>query len=260
MKRRDFIKGTTALAAGGTIAAHTLRASRSGAQGRADSLLAVTEGAPNSLDFHVVGANRQVYEVVWNIYDRLLTFGVKKDDNGNDYYDVHNLQPELAEDWDLRDTSVTLKLRKDVTFQDGTPLTAKDVKWSFDRTLAVGGYPKAAVAAASLVNREQFVVVDDHTFRVDFIHTDKLTMPYLGVPLFGIYHSEMVKRHATPEDPWGLEWTKFNPAGTGAFRVEKWTPGQDIVYVRNDNWKSGARPKLRRVVSRVVPSAGTRRA
>ncbi len=258
MKRRDFIKGTTALAAGGAIAAQTSRASW--AQGRTDSLLAVTEGAPNSLDFHVVGANRQVYEVVWNIYDRLLTFGVKKDDNGNDYYDVHNLQPELAEDWDLRDTSVTLKLRKDVTFQDGTPLTAKDVKWSFDRTLAVGGYPKAAVAAASLVNREQFVVVDDHTFRVDFIHHDKLTMPYLGVPLFGIYHSEMVKKHATPEDPWGLEWTKFNPAGTGAFRVEKWTPGQDIVYVRNDNWKSGLRPKLRRVVSRTVPSAGTRRA
>ena len=258
MKRRDFIKGT--LAAGGAVAAQAFDAPRVSAQARADLLLDVAENGPNSLDFHVVGANRPVYGVVWNVYDRLITFGVTKDANGNDYYDPRNLQPELAEEWDLRDTSVTLKLRKDVTFADGTPLTAKDVKWSFDRCIAVGGYPKSAVAPASLVDREQFVVVDDHTFRVDFIQHDKLTMPYLGVPLFGIYHSELVKKHATPEDPWGLEWTKFNTAGTGAFHIEKWTPGQELIYARNDVWKCGLLPKLRRIVNRVVPSAGIRRA
>ncbi len=258
MKRRDFIKGT--LAAGSAAAAHAFNARRASAQARADLLLDVAENGPNSLDFHVVGANRPVYGVVWNVYDRLITFGVTKDANGNDYYDPRNLQPELAEEWDLRDMSVTLKLRKDVTFADGTPLTAKDVKWSFDRCIAVGGYPKSAVAPASLVDREQFVVVDDHTFRVDFIKHDKLTMPYLGVPLFGIYHSELVKKHATPEDPWGLEWTKFNTAGTGAYRVEKWTPGQELIYVRNDAWNCGPPPKLRRIVNRVVPSAGIRRA
>jgi peptide/nickel transport system substrate-binding protein len=255
MRRRDFIKG--ALAVGGASAAATGVAR---AQDRGGSLLVVLEGAPNSLDFHVPGANRQVYEVVWNIYDRLLTFGVKKDANGNDYYDVGNLQPELAEEWDLRDMSVTLKLRKDATFADGTPVTAKDVKWAFDRTLGVGGYPRSAIAAASLVKPEQFVAVDNHTFRVDFINHDKLSMPYLGVPLVNIYHSELVRKHATPADPWGLEWTKFNHAGSGAYKVEKWTPGQEIIYVRNDNWKCGPLPKLQRVVSRAVPSAGTRRA
>ena len=259
MRRRDFIKGTTALA-GGALAADALHGGVAWAQDKGETLLVVLEGAPNSLDFHVAGANRQVYEVVWNIYDRLLTFGVKKDANGNDYYDVRNLQPELAEEWDLRDMSVTLKLRKDATFADGTPVTAKDVKWAFDRTFGVGGYPRSAVAAASLVKPEQFVAVDDHTFRVDFINRDKLTMPYLGVPLVNIYHSELVKKHATAADPWGVEWTKFNHAGSGAYKVEKWTPGQEIVYVRNDNWKCGPLPKLKRVISRVVPSAGMRRA
>lgn len=259
MRRRDFIKGTGALA-GGALAADALSTRLAHGQGRSDSLLAVFENGPNSLDFHVPGANRLVYEVVWNIYDRLLSFGVKKDENGNDYYDMHNLQPELAEEWDLRDMSVTLKLRKDVTFADGTPVTAKDVKWGFDRAIGVGGYPKSAIAAASLLKPEQFVVVNDHTFRVDFLNHDKLTMPYLGVPLVSIFHSELVKKHATPADPWGLEWTKHNYAGTGAYRVEKWTPGQEIVYVRNENWKCGPLPKLRRVVCRVVPSGGTRRA
>jgi peptide/nickel transport system substrate-binding protein len=259
MRRREFIKGTTALA-GGALVADAWHGGVARAQDKGGSLLVVLEGAPNSLDFHVPGANRQVYEVVWNIYDRLLTFGVKKDANGNDYYDVRNLQPELAEEWDLRDMSVTLKLRKDATFTDGTPVTAKDVKWAFDRTFGVGGYPRSAVAAASLVKPEQFVSVDDHTFRVDFVNRDKLSMPYLGVPLVNIYHSELVKKHATAADPWGIEWTRFNHAGSGAYRVEKWIPGQEIVYVRNENWKCGPLPKLKRVVSRVVPSAGMRRA
>ena len=258
MRRRDFLKGTTAVAASGALAGSANRTAR--AQSRGDSLLVVLEGAPNSLDFHVPGANRQVYEVVWNIYDRLLGFGVKKDANGNDYYDVDNLQPELAEEWDRRAMSVTLKLRKDAKFADGTPVTAKDVKYSYDRTFGVGGYPQSAIAAASLVKPEQFVVVNDHTFRVDFINHDKLSMPYLGVPLVNIYHSELVKKHAKPDDPWGVQWTKLNHAGGGAYKVEKWTPAQEIVYVRNDDWKCGPPPKLKRIISRVVPSAGMRRA
>ncbi len=36
---------------------------------------------------------------------------------------------------------MTFKLRKDATFHDGTPVTAKDVKWSFDRAVTVGGFP-----------------------------------------------------------------------------------------------------------------------
>ena len=135
------------------------------------------------------------------------------------------------------------------------------MKWAYDRTFAVGGYRNPPSLTASLVKAEQFVVVDDHTFRVDFIRHDKLAMPYLGVPLVNIYNSELVKAHATAADPWGLEWTKLNHAGGGAYRIEKWTPGQEIIYARNDNWKSGALPKLKRVICRVVPSAsfyGTR--
>ena len=43
---------------------------------------------------------------------------------------------ELAEEWDLRDMYVDLKPGKDATFADGTPVTAKDVKWAFNRTMA----------------------------------------------------------------------------------------------------------------------------
>ena len=55
------------------------------------------ESPPNSMDIHGVGANRPAYEVSWNTYDRLMTYGAKKDANGNDHYDYTKLEPELAD-------------------------------------------------------------------------------------------------------------------------------------------------------------------
>jgi peptide/nickel transport system substrate-binding protein len=43
--------------------------------------------------------------------------------------------------------SVTFKLRSDAKFHDGTPVTANDVKWSFDRAVTVGGFPTFQMAA-----------------------------------------------------------------------------------------------------------------
>src|SRR3712207_9132655 len=116
---------------------------------------------------------RSAYEASWNLSDRLMTFGVKKDAAGNDHYDYTRLEPELAEGWDLTPTSATFRLRRDARFQDGTPVTAQDVKWSFDRAVTVGGFPTFQMRAGSLEKPEQFVAVDDHTFRVDFLPRDR---------------------------------------------------------------------------------------
>ncbi len=82
----------------------------------------------------------------------------------------------------------------------------------------------------------------------------------LAVPVPSIFNSALVKKHATKEDPWGLDWTKSNGAGGGAYKVESWKPGQEVIYARYDDWKSGPLPKIRRVIQREIPSAGNRRA
>jgi peptide/nickel transport system substrate-binding protein len=256
MRRRDFLKATAATAA--AVAAPHVRGAR--AEGHKETLLTLSENGPNSLDIMGIGTNRPGYEASWNTYDRLVTFGVKKDAAGNDHYDYTKIEPELAESWDLGDKSVTFKLHKDATFHDGTPVTAADVKWSFDRAVTVGGFPTFQMKAGSLEKPEQFVVVDDHTFRIDFIRQDRLTLPDIGVPVPTVINSGLAKKHATDKDPWAMEWLKTNEAGGGAFQVAKWTSGQELVYQRFDKWKSGPLPKLERVIWRTVPSAGNRRA
>jgi peptide/nickel transport system substrate-binding protein len=257
MDRRRFLHSGTAAAALGTLPL----AGRAQARPK-DVLLVANEFGPNSLDIHTVGANRPSYGVSWLCYDRLMTYGKKTLPDGRVVYDRNKLEPELAESWQIAPdgNSVTFKLRRNAKFHDGTPVTAKDVKWSFDRAVSVGGFPTFQMAAGSLEKPEQFEVVDEHTFRVKFIRRDKLTMNDLAVPVPGIYHSELVKKNATAQDPWGLAFTRNNVAGGGAFKVEAFRPGQEIIYVRNDDWKSGPLPKLRRVIQREVPNAGNRRA
>jgi peptide/nickel transport system substrate-binding protein len=259
MKRRDFLKSMTAAAAGSVLSAPAI-VSSARAQSRQETLLFVTESGPNNFDIHGVGTNRPGYEVSWNCYDRLMSHGKKTLPDGSESYDRDTFTPELAEEWSTGDMSITFKLRKNATFHDGTPITAKDVKWSFDRAVTVGGFPTFQMKAGSLEKPEQFVAVDDHTFRVDFLRKDKLTIPDLAVIVPAVYNSALVKKHATEKDPWGLEYTKTNVAGGGAYRVTRWQAGSEVVYERNDNWKSGPLPKLRRIVWRMVPSAGNRRA
>ena len=230
------------------------------AQSRQETLLIVSESGPNNIDIHGVGTNVPGYEVSWNCYDRLISHEMKTGANGVPYYDRDKFKMELAEDMNVGPMSATFKLKKNATFQDGTPVTAKDVKWSLDRAVTVGGFPTFQMGAGSLTKPEQFVVVDDNTFRVDFARKDRLTIPDLAVIVPAIYNSELVKKNATEKDPWGMEYTKQNTAGSGAYRVVSWNAGTEVIMERNDKWVGGPLPKIKRIVWRMVPSAGNRRA
>src|SRR5713101_4562682 len=258
MKRREFLKSMTAVAAGRMVSAPAVW-SPAKAQSRQETLLIVSESGPNNIDIHGVGTNVPGYEVSWNCYDRLISHEMKTV-NGTPYYDRDKFKLELADDMKIGDMSVTFKLKKNATFHDGTPVTAKDVKWSLDRAVTVGGFPTFQMGAGSLTKAGQFVVVDDNTFRVDFLRADKLTMPDIGVPVPVIMNSELCKKNATAADPWAVEWCKNNHASGGAYKVDRWQPGQEVVYLRNDDWKNGPLPKVKRVIMRIIPSAGNRRA
>jgi peptide/nickel transport system substrate-binding protein len=259
MKRRDFLKSVSGVAVGAAVQAPAIW-SPAKADARSETLLVVTEGGPNNLDIHGVGTNRPGYETSWNCYDRLISHETKTLPDGSLSYDRDKFKLELAEDMNVGDMSVTFKLKKNAKFHDGTPLTAKDVKWSLDRSVTVGGFPTVQMKAGSLFDKEQFVLVDDSTVRVDFTKKDRLTVPDLAVIVPGIYNSELLKKKATEKDPWALDYTKSNTAGSGAYKVTSWKPGVEVVYERNEDWVGGKLPQLKRVIWRTVPSQGNRRA
>ena len=218
---------------------------------------------PNSLDMQGIGSNQTVNGLSWNCYDRLLSYAAKTLPDGTLSYDREKLAPELAESWEVAadGMSCTFRLRKGATFHDGSPVTAKDVKWSFDRAVKVGGFPTFQMSAGSLEKPEQFVVVDDHTFRIDYIRKDKMLLFNLAVVVPFVINSELAKKNATPKKtPGRMAWLKNNEAGGGAYRIESWKPGIETIFTRFDNWTSGPLPKIKRIIARDIPSGGTRRA
>ncbi len=260
MRRRDFIK-TMGVAAGAS-ALPFLKFLPAEAAGRGDTLVVVTGNGPNSMDIQRKGTNRPSYQIAVNLYDRLVGYGTKTLEDGTMMYDYQKLEPEVAESWEVAEDgmSITFKIRDGATFWDGTPITAADVKWSFDRAVSLGGFPTVQMKAGSLEKPEQFEAVDDKTFVIKLLRKSKLTLPDLGVPVPIIFNSKVAKANATAEDPWATEFLHRTPAGGGAYMLERWDPGQQTVYTRYDDWKNGDLPGVKRVIIREIPSASTRRA
>src|SRR5882757_6712515 len=246
MNRREFLE-----IAGLSVASSAIPWEAS-AQGRSSQVLVAAEMNANSLDCHTVGANRASYGLAMMIYDRLLQFGFKELPGGGKTYDYFKLEPQPAESWQIApdNSSVTFKLRRDVKFHDGTPMTAKDVKWSFDRFVKVGGFPQRQMEQCSLTDVDQFEAIDDYTFRIKFLRSDKLTLPSLAIVVPSIYNSELCKKNASAADPWALEWTKTNAAGGGAYKVDSFKSGEQVVLLRFDGWKGGAAPAFERAMYR----------
>jgi len=260
MDRRKFMKKAGALTLGANMLP-LLKVLPAEAAGT-DTAVVVIGQTINSLDIHRKGTNRPSYQIAVNCYDRLVSFGTKKLADGSLSYDYSVIKPDLAESWTVAEDgmSMTFKLRKDAVFADGAPVTAADVKWSLDRAVSLGGFPAVQMKAGSLEKPEQFVVVDDKTFRIDFIRKSKLTLPDLAVPVPMIINSKLAKSKAKKDDPWATEYLHRNTAGSGAYTIARWDPGQQVVYARNEKWTSGPKPGVKRVVVREVPSMATRRA
>jgi peptide/nickel transport system substrate-binding protein len=260
MRRRDFIK--TAGVITSVAAIPLFRHFPANAASRDNTLIVVTGNGPNSMDIQRKGTNRPAYQIAVNLYDRLVGYSTKTLANGTQMYDYTKLTPEVAESWTITDDgmSIEFKIRKGSKFWDGTPITAADVKWSFDRAVSLGGFPTVQMKAGSLEKPEQFVAVDDETFVIKLLRKSKLTLPDLGVPVPIIYNSKIAKANATDKDPWATEYLHRTPAGSGAYMLERWDPGQQTVYKRYDGWKNGDLPGVERVIIREIPSASTRRA
>jgi peptide/nickel transport system substrate-binding protein len=159
--------------------------------------------------------------------------------------------PDLAESWTTAPDGLswTFKLRSGVKWSDGKPFSADDVGFTFNDIVLkkeLGAQNAASYAAVKSVT-----VVDPATVRFE------LSRKFAALPSFLAYNSGIVPKHILSADP--LKTTSFNkgvPVSTGPFKVEKYTSGQSVSLVRNENY-FGPKPYLEKVVFTVVADPNT---
>ena len=134
--RRSILRGAAAMAA----LASWPRTSFG--QTRAETLRYVTGNNVNTLDPSVPGSTRESFGLSMNVYDRLFSFGRKRLD-GNWVFDATTIRGELAQGYQISPDGlkITILLRPDATWHDGSPVTAEDIKWSLDRSVSAKSKP-----------------------------------------------------------------------------------------------------------------------
>lgn len=232
------------------------------AQSRAETLRHVTGAAVNTLDPTMPGSTREAFGLSLSTYDRLVAFGKKKLGE-NWVFDLDTIRGEIAERYDVSPDGlkITFHLKRNAKFHDGSPITADDVKWSLDRAVTAKSLAAAQLLTGSLTSADQFKVIDPHTVEVTLPKPDRLALPNLAVVYPIIINSKVAKAHATPDDPWAQAWLKENTAGSGAYIVESWKPGEQAILRRNDAWTGGPDGKpaaFRRIITQTIPEAATR--
>ncbi len=161
-----------------------------------------------------------------------------------------SFSPSLARSWEWSSDhkTLTLHLRENARWSDGVPVTADDVRWTWQAETSPEvawqyAYMKAAIADVE--------ALDAHTVRVRFKRV-------YAKQLLDLDEGGIIPRHAwaaVPFSRWrqSADWFKRHLVVDGPFTVGSWTPQQEVVLVRNPGYFDPERPYLDRVVMRIVP-------
>jgi len=190
----------------------------------------IIESSPANLDPRV-GLDAQSERIDNLLFDNLLA------------RDEHlNVKANLAERWETPDPKTYIfHLRPEVKFSNGQPLTARDVKWSYD-SLIQGKVRSTKAAAYRFVDRIEARDADTIVFH--------LKEPWAAL-LWNVSGAMGIVPYGSGEE------ISRNPVGSGPFRLLSAELDKEVVLCRNEDYW-GEKPKLERVRFLVVPDTTTR--
>lgn len=165
----------------------------------------------------------------YNIFETLILADQK---------DNYEQNPMLAEEWTrVDDYTVEFKLRQGVKFHNGDEMTAKDIKYSFDRLKE--GIQGTELAASLMSTIKEVEIIDDYTVRlitdaVDPILEDRIASSWGSWILPADYLEEV-----------GDEAFALQPIGTGPYKVVSYSPEKIVLERFEDYW--GEKPAAKRI-------------
>lgn len=172
--------------------------------------------------------------------------------------DTLEWQGLLAESWEVSDDGmrIVFNLRRDVTFSDGVPFTARDVAFSFEFIMneAIAA-PRARAYYAKIA---RVTALNDH--RVEFVFAEPYFNSFLLAGSMDILAEHFYRRFL--DDPRAFNESRGLLLGTGPYRLsnpESWTPDQGRVELeRNPRYWGPVDPSYDRIVWRVIENDSAR--
>ncbi|MDP3619418.1 MAG: ABC transporter substrate-binding protein [Ramlibacter sp.] len=162
-------------------------------------------------------------------------------------------KPCLAESWTAQGNTWTFKLRPNVKFSDGSPFTAADVLFTFDRVPKVPNSPSSYKIYLQEITKVE--AVDALTVRIT---TEK---PYPLLPTNMASLPILSAKAASGAAPEGKTTTELNAGnglvGAGPYRFVSWKRGSEIIFERNPHYW-GPKPAWDKVTYRPISNPAAR--
>jgi peptide/nickel transport system substrate-binding protein len=159
----------------------------------------------------------------------------------------NKIVPSVATSWKIENNTkrYIFNLRKDVKFHDGKPLTAHDVKFTFDMLLhpdSINPYKGSYNMISKVTAKDNYTVV------FDLKDPSPLFLYTVGAAI--------LPKHKFPKGVADFNNSAFHrkPIGSGAFKFKEWKTAQRVVLVANKDYWDG-RPYLNTITMKVLPDA-----
>jgi len=164
-------------------------------------------------------------------------------------------EPALAKDWTFSEDglSLTYTLRSDVVFEDGTPLTAEDVVFTYD---LIADPQVASNWQGDAKNIASVTADGPHSVTFAF-QTPQNPLLLQGLTIRGILAKHVFE--TLPRDGLREHDSGRSPTASGPFRVAQWVPMQRVILEPNPKAPADWTPKLDRIVFRVQAEPSTRK-
>ncbi|HVI91350.1 MAG TPA: ABC transporter substrate-binding protein [Dongiaceae bacterium] len=165
-----------------------------------------------------------------NVYETLI--GLDKDNK--------TLKPRLATKWEANadQSQFTFSLDPDAKFSDGTPVEAKDVKWSMERLENIKGGASYMMDSVKSIEAK-----DAHTVVVTLSGPNSEFLNILTAPYTGIVNSKVATENGAVATP-GADtadkaesWFMQHSAGSGAYELVDYKPGEELRFKANPAYK-----------------------
>ena len=203
-----------------------------------DWLIWAMAGEVRTLNLLTVDATMETLSVCFNnIIEPLFYYDLD--------FDGVKLKPVLAESLTVSDDGLEMvvKLKKNIWFSDGKPVTADDVIFTYETIMNPG--VDASTQRNYYQNIKKVVKIDDKTVKFIFNELYWKSLESVGV-------LEVLPKHIYQfKDPNEFNKRISNPVGSGPYVFEKWDVGQQIVLKRNENYW-GPKPKIEKVIYKFI--------
>lgn len=204
-----------------------------------------------SSDIHVldpaISSDNYDWRQIYPCYDRLVQYQVVHGQGSTE------VEPMAAESWSVSPDGMvwTFKIRQGIAFDDGTPLDANAVKFSFERTLKIGKGPADNIGAIKTIE-----VLDPYTAKITLKNAFGPFLQTLATDAACIVNPAIMKHEK--DGDLAQAWLSQHTDGSGPFKLGEWSRGERCVLEAKPNYW-GPKPKIKKVIIRFMRESSDRR-